>query len=435
MDKVAVIFDQLDNEKDVLGLCPDVNLYTGKREFEAAFGKPTSLEEDLLTLASAIFASDLAIKRGQQQRITRNINLVVPVTNLAAFNNVKDDLAYVLHILSHDAWTLSFVSKMGQPEGTQNIENQNRGKVLLFSGGLDSFAGAVKLAESGEPVQLVSHVTANQVISGTQTALFEYLKTSYPSLFTRLSFRVTGIDKSSKGFYFPSDKEREETQRTRSFMFLALAGLVARRQGIHDLVMIAENGQMAIHLPLSAGRISAFSTHTAHPEFVSMMSTILSSILSFSIRIENPFLYMTKGEVIRQIIPKHKDIIEKTVSCWKASRVSQHYHHCGICIPCLVRRIALESNGVSLKEYQTDLLKTDVAKLDADNDGKRNLVELCEFVNMFHENYSLAKLQEKFPELVTESFDASKTVEMYRRFSSEALSVFKHYSGIVRLIG
>ncbi|MEN6622090.1 MAG: 7-cyano-7-deazaguanine synthase [Smithella sp.] len=435
MDKVAVIFNKLDNQEGVLGLCPDINLYTGKKEFSAEFGEPTSLEEDLLILGSAIFASDLATKRGQQQRITRNIHLTIPVTNLAVFKNVKDDLEFALHVLSHDAWIFNFIRREGQPEHVGNWGDKDKGKVLLFSGGLDSFAAAVSLAEIGEQVQFVSHVTANQVVSGTQESLFEYLSHSYPKQLTRLPFRVTGIDKLSKGFAFPSDKEREETQRTRSFMFLTLAGLVARRRGIHEVVMIAENGQMAIHLPLSAGRISAFSTHTAHPEFVAMMSKILSSILSYDIQIENPFLYMTKAEVVKQITPKHVDIIDKTVSCWRASRVPSQFHHCGICVPCLVRRIALETNNICLHEYQTDILLTDISKIDPDNDGKRNLVELCEFINAFRVDCSMAKLQEKFPELVTDYFDANKTVDMYRRFANEAMSVFNHYPNVMKLIG
>lgn len=435
MDKIAVIFDKAQNTEDVLGLCPGINLYTGKKEFTAEFREPTTLEEDLLVLGSAIFASDLAIKRGQQHSITRNISLTIPVTNLAVFKNVKDDLEYALHVLSHDAWVLNFVSRDGQPESTENWERQSQGKVLLFSGGLDSFAAAVSLLEKGENITLVSHVTANRVVSGTQEYLFEYLRQSNPSKLSRSSFRVTGISKPSRGFIFPSDKNREDTQRTRSFMFLSLAGVVARRLGLHDLVMIAENGQMAIHLPLSAGRISAFSTHTAHPEFVSLMSEILSSILSYAIKIENPFLYMTKAEVVKLIIHKHKDVIEKTVSCWRASRVSSRYQHCGVCVPCLVRRIAIEVNSVNLQEYQTDLLKTDVINLDPDNNGKRNLVELCEFITIFHEESSLAKLQEKFPELVTDYFDSSRTIDMYCRFANEATNVLLKYPGVKKLMG
>jgi 7-cyano-7-deazaguanine synthase in queuosine biosynthesis len=279
-------------------------------------------------------------------------------------------------------------------------------------------------------------VTANQVISATQNNLTDYLNQAYTNKFSRIAFRVTGIGKPTKGFPFPQDKEREETQRTRSFMFLCLAGLVARRQGYRDVVMIAENGQMAIHLPLSAGRISAFSTHTAHPEFVSLMSDILSRILNYKINIDNPFLYKTKAEVVKLLIPKHQAVIAETVSCWKASRVSHHFHHCGICVPCLIRRIALESNNVLLSEYEKDLFQINISKLNSDDDGKRNLVELCEFVNNFKENYTMAELQLLFPELArTDCFDPVQVVKMYKRFSNEAIAIFQRYPEVMKIIG
>jgi hypothetical protein len=46
---------------------------------------------------------------------------------------------------------------------------------------------------------------------------------------------------------YPSDAERESSQRTRSFLFLVIASIAARRSGFHDVILIAENGQMAIH--------------------------------------------------------------------------------------------------------------------------------------------------------------------------------------------
>ena len=434
MNQITVTFDESKNVKTGLGLCPDINLYTGKTQFVENFGTPTSLEEDLLVLGSAIFAADLAIKRGQQHHFIRSIELTVPVVNLPSFLNVSEDITYALNVLSSDAWKINFIRRAGQPEAAIESGDRKTGKVLLFSGGLDSFAAAVSLADKNEQVHLVSHVTANQVISGTQNNLTDHLNRTYANKFSRAAFRVTGIGKPTKGFPFPQDKDREETQRTRSFMFLCLAGLTARRKGYQDVVMIAENGQMAIHLPLSAGRISAFSTHTAHPEFVSLMSNIISKLLNYKINIENPFLYMTKSEVVKLLLPKHKKVLVQTVSCWKASRVS-HYHHCGICVPCLIRRIALESNGVALPEYERDLLQANISQLSADDDGKRNLVDLCEFIGNFKTNRSFAELQQLFPELATDSFDVGRVIKMYKRFATEALTVFKGYPEVMKIIG
>jgi 7-cyano-7-deazaguanine synthase in queuosine biosynthesis len=151
---------------------------------------------------------------------------------------------------------------------------------------------------------------------------------------------VSGVDKPNGGFPFPKDSEREPTQRTRSVLFLTLAALVARRHGVEDVVVIAENGQMAIHLPLTTARIGAFSTHTAHPEFVGMMTKILSKVLEYPIRIENTFLYKTKAEVVEVSVRGHRSLVEGTVSCWKASRVVGDKKHTATACPA--------SHGVSL---------------------------------------------------------------------------------------
>jgi len=433
MKKVNLILNSSDPKTEGLTLCADVNLLTGKKEFLNSFATITSLEEDLLNLGATIFGADIATKRGTQEEITRDFDITIPVINLPAFKQICDEIQYALYTLSHDSWKINFIQRTGQPEKTQNRNRTQSGKVLLFSGGLDSFAAAVKFGDEGQTVQLVSHITANQVISSTQQTLVDYLDQAYPSKFTRDFFRVSGVGKPKKDLPFPSDEKREETQRTRSFMFLSLAALVARRKGFNDLVVLAENGQMAIHLPLSAGRISAFSTHTAHPEFVATMGNILSTVLNYEIRIENPFLYMTKAEVVKNLFSTHQSKVENTVSCWKASRVS-HYNHCGICIPCLIRRIALESNGLFLPEYQVDLFASDVLSKEPDNDGKRNLVELCEFVSTFLPERSMAEFTNLYPELATSSYDSYQAVSMYRRFSQEAMQVFRCYPNVMALM-
>lgn len=433
MKRVKIIADPKEAHGEDLTLCPGVNLYTGSKEFQSAFGNLTSLEEDILNIGAAIFATDIALKRGENENMIRNIEITIPVVNLSTFRQVLDDIQYALYILSHDAWKINFVQKMGLPEVPRKWNIENEGEVLLFSGGLDSFAAAIRSGVMGQKTYLVSHVTANQVISGTQQDLYEHLNSFYPNQFLRYSFRVSGIGKPSKGLDFPSDKHREETQRTRSFMFLSLAGLVARRCSVKDVVMIAENGQMAIHLPLSAGRISAFSTHTAHPEFTTLMSSILSTVMDYNIAITNPFLYMTKAEVVAILFPQHQTIISKTVSCWKASRVSE-FNHCGICVPCLIRRIALEHNECFIHEYAQDLLHSNVSKLGPDDDGKRNLVELCEFINTFRRKQTLAEMERIYPELASEDFDATQTIAMYQRFADEAMQVFHHYPQIMALM-
>jgi 7-cyano-7-deazaguanine synthase in queuosine biosynthesis len=313
---------------------------------------------------------------------------------------------------------------------------EGEGKVLLFSGGLDSIAAAILYGESGERIHLASHVTANPVIRNAQQSTFGYLNDRFPAKFSYRPFRVSCTDRTKDGFPFPKDSEREPTQRTRSVLFLALAALVARRNGLEDIVVIAENGQMAIHLPLTTSRIGAFSTHTAHPEFVRMMSELLSTLLDYPINIHNPFLYMTKAEVVAATVKRHREVIEGTVSCWKASRVGGDKKHCGYCVPCLSRRIALETHGLELPEYQTDLLREEVSRLDTEHEGKRNLVEVIEFVSTFGGSRSQTDLEWEYPDLLLgEEIDATAAVEMYRRFARETLDVFDHYPSVKAIMG
>jgi hypothetical protein len=104
-------------------------------------------------------------------------------------------------------------------------------------------------------------------------------------------------------------------------------------------------------------------------------------------------------------------------------------------VPCLIRRIALERNNIFLPEYERDLLRENIAGLGADDDGKRNLVDLCEFISHFKANHTLAELQVLFPELATASYDVRKVVKMYKNFAAEAMAVFENYPEVRKIMG
>jgi 7-cyano-7-deazaguanine synthase in queuosine biosynthesis len=421
------VVEQGDYSKESLSLVPGKNLLTGANELTSAVGKLTSLEEDLLTVASAIFATDLAVVRGEREGFVREIELNVPVVNHQAFRYLKQQLDYLLYVLSSDNWNVNFSQKKGAQEPSVKA-TAKRGRTILFSGGLDSFAGAIKELQDGHPLQLVSHYTRNRVIRESQEALAQYLHKQYGPKVSRVAVRATG--RKSGHFWFPSDTEREPSQRTRSLLFMVLAAISARKSGFHEIVVIAENGQMAIHLPLTAARIGAFSTHTAHPEVIYEVQKFLSDLLSFPIEIINPFVYLTKAECISGLfkLQSHQNLIPQSVSCWRASRVGHAHNHCGECVPCLVRRIAIEHNELKIPEYDRDLFREDIAALVDGDTGKRNLVELAEFIARFDSTTPEAALLVEFPDLINEQVDSSQAISMYRRFAGEARHVLSSYS-------
>jgi 7-cyano-7-deazaguanine synthase in queuosine biosynthesis len=414
----------------ILLLVPGENLRTGLDDFKNEYSDFTTLEEDMLTVASAIYACDLAFKRGDREEITRSISLEIPVINYHAFRSTKAELELLLWTLSHDNWTIKFSRIDGQPESKREWP-KDKGVTILFSGGVDSFAGALELliARGYGNVQLASHVTANPVTRQSQDELLSYLETRFKGGVKRIALRSGGRNKGK--YLFPSDADREDTQRTRSFMYLSVAALAARRSGHNELVVIAENGQMAIHLPLSVARVGAFSTHTAHPEFVAQAASFFTRILDRELKVSNPFLYKTKSEVVASIPTVDRGALSQSVSCWRGARVPS-FKHCGDCVPCLVRRIAFESNNIFLAEYKNDLFAQDVPNLDENNEGKRNLVELAEFTQAFASK-SDAELEQVFPDLISTDFDRTVAIAMYRRFATEAKTVLSKYPGPAKL--
>jgi len=368
------------------------NLITGERDFEGEFGDISTLESNLLLLASSIFAADRAAKRGEREDYGRSIALQVPIVNVGRIAPAASRIESLLRRLSHDSWHLHFRQVQGTPEpsGTEASDN---GAVLLFSGGLDSFAGAIESLRKGGPLHLVSHVTMNRQTREAQQNLVDRLEQA-GFAFDHTRFFVS----SRNGGPTALVHDVESSQRTRSFLFLTLAALVARRHGYSQLVMIAENGQFAIHLPLSSARIGAFSTRTADPEFLSGMQAFLSEVLEFNLKIVNPFVYQTKGEVTKRVIDALPQALPVTSSCWKNSRLGAGVTHCGECIPCMMRRISIECHRADPTAYARDVWSENLSRADRADEGPRKLIDLSEFIFRVQAS-SNEDLMSEFPEL------------------------------------
>lgn len=414
-----------------LVLIPGQNLYTGIKSFISHFAEVTTLEVDLLNLASAIYATDLAVKRNSLENYIRTIDFSIEVINFHAFERVKELLNDALYTLSCDNWIIHFLHVEGDAESRQ-ADKAKDGVVLLFSGGLDSLCGAAYYASKNTPLELVSHINTNRVTSGAQEQLYQAVKEHFKkTVINRSEYRVNG--RKRPGLPFP--EEREDSQRTRSFLFLSLAALTARRVGYNKIISISENGQFAIHLPLTPARVGPFSTHTADPKFVLIAQELFKLLLQMkALSIENPFLYHTKAEILVYLPKELNKIIPDSVSCWKASRIEKN--HCGECIPCFTRRIALESSGLALKEYGVDLFNEQIEKLSPDDEGKRNLGDFLTFISVFNKTYKADKSQLlfHFPELINDSFDYDDACDMYFRMTEQAMQVLSSYPNIKKLV-
>ena len=404
----------------------DDNLIIGAKELHAQFGDLSTIEHDLLTLASAVLAADRASKRGEREEFNRKISMDISLYNVAKFYPLLADFRRILRFLSKDAWTLSLrqtkvAPKWGGLDDEKCITQQEDGSVLLFSGGLDSLAAAVEFGVK-EKLLLVSHITKNRITDHAQDELASKLKKK-----SLISDHMQIFVSSRNGGPTDVVHDHEPSQRTRSVVFMILGAIVARRSRRHKLIFMAENGQMAIHLPLSAGRIGAFSTNTAHPSILNQMTSFLSAVLGIPLQLVNPYVYETKAKVVARILAGFPEGIPISTSCWRNARVSvDDINHCGGCVPCLIRRIAIAANGEDETKYHRDLLSEDIKALGDDDDGRRNFADLADFVVRFSKLSNLELITE-FPELISDYFEADKAIQMYREFSKEAKQVLSGY--------
>lgn len=409
--------------KGKIELIPEYNLIVGSRSFSEYFGENTSLEQDLLQIASSVFAADRATKRGEREDVCRSITLEIPVVNFERIAPHIYEIQSTLRKLSNDSWEIILHQRLGQVE-KMKVPKSNGGTTLLFSGGLDSLAAAVQEGENEITLEMVSHVTHNSITSQSQNKLYRLLC-------------AKGYNVSHKRFYVSSKSyktssfihDEESSQRTRSFLFLMLGALVARRTGNHKILMLAENGQLAIHLPLTQGRIGAFSTHTAHPDVINSMEHLLRSLMQLNLVICNPFEHMTKKEVIKNVYKKLPKAIPMSTSCFMNWRLPKGFTHCGTCIPCYIRRIAIESLGEDKTKYARNVWIENISELPEDDDGRRNLMDLLEFI-VFLGHSNDEEIMNEYPELYSPNIDSEKTIKMYRRFCNEARAVFNKYPAI-----
>lgn len=370
------------------------------------------------------------MKRGERENSPRDIQLSVPAVNIGVLQPEIHRIEQILRKLSSDSWTVMLRQVNGTVE-RPNEQNTTSGKTLLFSGGLDSLAAAIDLGLAGDHLQLVSHITHNQPTSAAQEELVEMMGSTLKLSFPHRRFLVSAKSTNpSPNLTF----DAESSQRTRSFLFLTLAALCARRVGHQNIVVIAENGQMAVHLPATEGRIGPFSTRTAHPEILQLMEQFLSSVLGISIKIENPYLNRTKAEVILPVIQRLPAAVPLAVSCWKNARLSAGATHCGFCIPCIIRRIAIETHITDTTAYARDLFgeNLSIASVD-DDDGRRNLIDYGLFARTIL-NTPSSEVSITWPELISPCISVADTMAMYIRAATEAHTVFAKYSGLGPLL-
>lgn len=302
-------------------------------------GKTPSYLIDLFYLSTVVYGIDRAVSRHicSIDGWSRELNVTMKLHNSELFNAHKDIIDRMLSFLTGDIWTIDYEHVDMPAMRVANLPELDGdfGQVNLFSGGMDSFIGAIDYlaAPHQGKLCLISHY--DHKMKGPledQNNALDALE-SYASDFYHLPSVAV----------FPITSN-EKTCRSRSFVFIAIASLVATYK--HVKIVVPENGSVSLNFPLSPSRRAACSTRTTHVLFVTKLKDLLASLGSPTI-IENPYEFDTKGAMVRNC--KNQELLLASVimtnSCGKRN-MRQHMTdttatHCGRCMPCMYRRASL----------------------------------------------------------------------------------------------
>ena len=308
---------------------------------------------DLLELAAYVYGADRCISRGRADAVeyhswSRKINIFTKVRDYDFWSDPKVNkvLTNVLRFMMGDN-DLNLYFQPGHSTPPTNLFDDSRYKpyvfesglnVCLFSGGIDSLAGALDLLENGKEKLILACHQSNNANKKTQRVLYKALEKKYQGRVYPYSFYCS----------LQGQRAIDETQRSRSFLFTAIAYALSSSYS-QTSFYVFENGVTSINLHRREDLLNARASRTTHPQTVSKLKEFYSLLSETDFTIHQPFFNKTKGDVIEFVSSKAPELLSSSVSCTKASYAKENSTHCGKCFQCIDRRIA--SFSKKLEKY------------------------------------------------------------------------------------
>ncbi len=358
MPSVAPGDDQITVPFDIAGHPHTIQNTVG--ETFGAYGlMPTPSGTDVLRAAIAAYTADVRVARHSTfDRWTRDLVLHLPVHDVTAWSAGGPILARLLAFLTWDRWAVQVRPLPSTYHPAYSGAARQRtwrpdSVVCLFSGGLDSFIGAIDQIERvGSAVLVGHHSSGGGPTTIAQNRALTALRTVYAE--ARTPFLQVWLS-PPKG----PNRASEMTTRGRSILFLGLGVAIASRVPSAQLI-VPENGFISLNVPLTSTRLGSFSTRTTHPHLIALIRQLLIAV-GLDIKVSLPHRFQTKGELITQsarpdLVMEH---VAATMSCAHPSagrfgteRVANQ--HCGYCVPCIIRRAAITSVGSDPTGYMVN---------------------------------------------------------------------------------
>lgn len=394
---------------------------------------------DLLEIAAYVYCADRKVSRGakhlvEYQSWARSFHFAIRVRDYEFWKKpeVAGALASALTFMTGDReYRFTFqpghsTPRTGLFDAEQfQLTSPDAQEIMLFSGGLDSLAGAIQSLETEDrQICLVSH-QSQPGTRKTQTSLYQALKQRYDKRVSHYRFAC-----NLRGY-----RAVEETQRTRSFLYTSIACAIATAYG-QNRFTVFENGITSINFPRREDLSNSRASRTTHPRTIKNLEDLFSLVRGCDMNIATPFLRKTKTDVFN--ILKHcpyPELIASSVSCSRTFRNLETATHCGQCSQCIDRRFAAyASNGTDLDGpglYAADIITQGISGGDA-RETKTTLVDyirqardFCTWNDdhFFNELvYELAEVMEWLPGSTDEEDAFDQVRALCRRHGSQVLN-------------
>jgi 7-cyano-7-deazaguanine synthase in queuosine biosynthesis len=387
------------------------NLHNDLEKIEQSIGsKVDPIILDLYNIALVVYVWDITTYRSGTT--PRDFRCLISVSNVDRWNSVKPLLDWTFRFLTGDTFAFNFIQgKKPSSDFVFKKDPNEQRCVLLFSGGLDSLAGFKRSVDKKMSPMLVSHPGAG-IISNAQRKLKVALERIIHAKLQWNQIRATAQQGKDLQGAVP-------TQFSRSFLYLTLGAIFALKLGIAEL-HISENGVLAHNIPLTQARIYS-STRTVHPQFLKSYQEILDRLYGNCITVSNPFVDKTKGEVVALLNSDgYKEQAKTTISCsevqalWRKGVKTKKIRHCGVCFPCIIRKVAMNYAGLSDRDARyADDIELPYAKIP--NKGRKLLFEMADFARQIDKCSNIDEALNEFPQFYIEGVDPAMLFDMAKR--------------------
>ena len=400
---------------------------------------------DLLEIASYVYCADRMTSRGARDAVeyhswSRTLEFVIRVRDEDFWNKseVKQTLSDALKFVTGDReYRFDFQPGHSTPPTSLfdrevfSVAGKKDVSVILFSGGLDSLAGALeRLVNTDEQVCLVSHQSFQPSIIRTQESLANALRSHFPDRVHHYRFRC-----SLKDIRAP-----EETQRSRSFLYTSVAFALAYAYK-QSQFYVYENGVTSINFSRREDLANARASRTTHPQTIGLLQKFFSLFVDEPFSIEIPFLWKTKTEVFKSInASRYPKLIPSAVSCNKTFQNMEQATHCGQCFQCVDRRIAAHASGSEDFDNSGIYAANFISETMVSGETKTTVVDYVRQAQNFanwNVDYFCEKMMNELQELIDWIPDCNDDVEIVEkvwhlcnRHGKQVFDAMKHMRNI-----